>query len=266
MNESRLLECVRRGDVALGALTLGVGPEIIETIGYAGFDYVVIDQMLTSVDWHDTAHMIRAAHTAGVTAIVRTPANPWVGTPDPRILADVTRALAIGADGVMVSISERQQAEQLMEVGSDWHRNVHIIPFGTEDFSAVAERVRASTLIVPLLESAEALENAEQILSVPGLRLAMIGVTDMAKEMGFPLQYEHPDVWAMVDRIVALGKKYDVLVGANTGYASASLEGQADRVRSLASHGASFVQTQTLQFLLQLAGMRIAGERPRIAH
>lgn len=257
MAQGRMLERLQRGELALGALQLGVGAELIETLGYAGYDYVIIDQMLTPVDWHDTAHMVRAAEVAGMTSIVRTLANPWVGAADTRIMADAMRALAVGAGGVMVSISTREQAEQLVAVGGDWHRKVHVIPFSASEFAGFEASAREATVMMPVLEDAHSLENAEAILSVPGLRVAMIGITDMTKEMGLPLQYEHPEVWAMVDRIVALGRKYGVYIGGNTGYEAKSLQQQVGRVRNLAAHGVNFVQTQTLQWLLQLAAMSV---------
>lgn len=257
MTQPRLLERLEKGELALGALQLGVGAELIETVGYGGYDYVIIDQMLTPVDWHDTAHMIRAAEVAGIASIVRTPANPWVGGADPRILADVTRALSLGATGVMTSISTRDQMEQMVEVGGDWHRKVHIIPFSAETFDAFERSAAQATLIVPLIESREAVENAEAIISVPGLRAVMIGVTDMAKELGMTLQYEHPEVWKAVDRIVAIARKHHVWVGANTGYEAKDFDAQVTRIRNLRSHGIDFVQTQTLQWMMQLATMTI---------
>ena len=70
--------------------------------------------------------------------------------------------------------------------------------------------VNASTMVVPQLESATALENLEEILTVEGIDYFAPGVGDLAQSMGLPGQPSHPRVqeaWRGAgDKIRAAGK------------------------------------------------------------
>jgi len=46
-------------------------PELVELCGYVGFDYVIIDRMVTSVDWIRASEMVRAADAFNVASIIR---------------------------------------------------------------------------------------------------------------------------------------------------------------------------------------------------
>jgi 4-hydroxy-2-oxoheptanedioate aldolase len=70
-------------------------------------------------------------------------------------------------------------------------------------------------LLVGLMcETPEAIENLDDILSnVPGIGFILIGEGDLSQALGFPRQYEHPDVLDAMRRIVAICRKHHVVVG-----------------------------------------------------
>lgn len=70
-------------------------------------------------------------------------------------------------------------------------------------------------LLVGLMcESPEAIENLDDILgNVPGIGFILIGEGDLSQALGFPRQYEHPEVLDAMRRIVETCKKHDVVVG-----------------------------------------------------
>jgi 4-hydroxy-2-oxoheptanedioate aldolase len=69
-------------------------------------------------------------------------------------------------------------------------------------------------LVGLMIESLEAIENLDEILGeVPGIGLCLIGEGDLSQELGFPRQYEHPEVLDAMARIVATCKKHGVAVG-----------------------------------------------------
>lgn len=59
-------------------------------------------------------------------------------------------------------------------------------------------------MVVLMIESVEAMQNLDEILSVPGVGAIMIGEGDLSQNLGFPRQYEHPDVVAA--KLEILGK------------------------------------------------------------
>ena len=69
-------------------------------------------------------------------------------------------------------------------------------------------------LVGLMCESVQAIENLDDILSnVPGIGLILIGEGDLSQELGFPRQYEHPEVLDAMRKIVETCHKHNVVVG-----------------------------------------------------
>ena len=84
---------LRRRDVMFGCFVGQPSPAIVEMVGYAGFDYVIIDLEHGPTGLEMLENMLRAAQAAGAASLVRMP------SPAP---ADVLRVLDAGADGILV--------------------------------------------------------------------------------------------------------------------------------------------------------------------
>ena len=56
--------------------------------------------------------------------------------------------------------------------------------YGASDWNTFLKEENDSVTIVPLLESQEAMDNMEDILSVPGVEIAVIGGFDLACRLG----------------------------------------------------------------------------------
>jgi len=69
-------------------------------------------------------------------------------------------------------------------------------------------------LVGLMCESLQAIENLDDMLAnVPGIGFILIGEGDLSQELGVPRNYEHPEVVAAMNRIVATCKKHGVVVG-----------------------------------------------------
>jgi 4-hydroxy-2-oxoheptanedioate aldolase len=69
-------------------------------------------------------------------------------------------------------------------------------------------------LVGIMCESVRAIENLPAILSeVPGIGAVLIGEGDLSQDLGFPRQYNHPEVVAATDRILTICKEHDVACG-----------------------------------------------------
>ncbi|SLK08998.1 HpcH/HpaI aldolase family protein [Novosphingobium mathurense] len=70
-------------------------------------------------------------------------------------------------------------------------------------------------LVVGLMvESLEAIENLADILAnVPGIGFCLVGQGDLSQALGYPRQYEHPEVAGQINRIVEICRTYSVIVG-----------------------------------------------------
>jgi 4-hydroxy-2-oxoheptanedioate aldolase len=69
-------------------------------------------------------------------------------------------------------------------------------------------------LVILMIEDLQAIANLDDILSrVPGIGAVLIGEGDLSQELGYPRQYEHPEVVAAMREIVRSCKARKVAVG-----------------------------------------------------
>jgi len=87
---------------------------------------------------------------------------------------------------------------------ADYYRKADVWPLVPE----------GEILVGLMCESTEAIENLDDILAnVPGVGFILIGEGDLSQELGFPRQYEHPEVQDAMRRIVETCRKHKVCVG-----------------------------------------------------
>ena len=251
----KLLEAAKAKRLSLGIFEVTASPEVVETLAYSGFDWVCIDMMFESTDWGLAANMVRAAKAWGISPMIRVPSNPWVAGDHPHILVDITRALGIGATSIMVSLDTPSMVEKALEVCGEWHRNIHVMPFADDmrRYAEVQRKMAEDTLLVPLLESQGAIKNMEEFFKVPGLKAVIIGISDASRILGYPLDYEHPEVWKVVDKAANLAEKHGIYLFGNTGYQFQDAESIAGRIKRLHDHGVRGVLVQSTGALLQFS-------------
>lgn len=188
------------GDTIYGVITKMPAPTIVEQIGHAGFDLVVLDTEHGGDDHAELEHHLRAADSAGVPALVR------VGTNDPLL---VLRALDAGAAGVIVPhVSSPEDARTAV-------RSAHYAPrgarglavstraakYGTVELRDHLARAATETVVVAQIEDVGGATASAAIAATFGLNGVWIGPSDLSLSLGLPGQLDHPDVVATIDRI-----------------------------------------------------------------
>lgn len=252
MLKNPLLEKMQSGKTAMGLWVNS--PDMVELCAHIGFDWAGFDQMFTGFDWSKTEELIRTSEAAGITPVVRVQSNPWMGY-DPRIAVDVTRAEGIGAQYVLISYSCKKEIEDCMEVSKDWHRRaLWIHPFDSfDEWDSKIHKIEEDTYIIPHLES-KAVEELEETLSIPGLKMFFFAMTDLSKVIANSAKpdWYNPKLWAYVKKAVEIGKKKGIVIGANTSYAY-DMEEMRKRVKKLHDAGVGFILIQGASFLFQVA-------------
>ena len=255
----RLIDKMSSGQPALGVLNMSYSAELVEILAYVGFDFNYVDQMFTSIGWTELSNMVRAAQGSDMAVFARVENDPWYSADDPGIASRVARALAVGADGVKVNVYSKNEAAWAVAAGAGWHSRPYLARFvvegdsTTERFKQFEAEKAAGTLIIPSVESKLGIEQVDEILDTPGLRAFGIALTDTAIALGHPMDYDHPDVWNLVDRVARKAKERGIHLTAGTGYADRTWEGIAQRVRRLHDHGIDLIFLQTPEYLFQLA-------------
>lgn len=259
----RLVDKMKSGEPVLGMLNMSYSAELVEILGYVGFDFIYADQMFTSIGWTELANMVRAANGSDMAVFARVENDPWYSGDDPGIASRVARALAVGTDGVKVNVYSKNEARWAVDAGTGWHARPYIARFVTEGGSTTQQfrdfeaQKAAGTLIIPSVESKLGIEQTDEILDIPGLRAFGIALTDTAIALGHPMDYDHPDVWNFVDRVATKAKQRGIYLTAGTGFADKTWDGIAARVRRLHDHGIDMIFLQTPEYIFQLATMQL---------
>ena len=64
-----------------------------------------------------------------------------------------------------------------------------------------------------MLETPAAIDNAEEIASVPGIDALLIGTNDLTLEMGIPGELGHANIMTAYERVVAACEKHSKFPG-----------------------------------------------------
>ena len=169
---------VRNGEQLLGVLLRMPAEEIVEMLGLAGFDFVVIDCEHGPADVIALRQHLVFAELQGLAVLVR------VGAAEPAL---VLRALDAGAQGVIAPhIDTVGQAIALVDsayyppVGNRGFATYgRAGRFGGVDPAEHLEAAQRNTLVFGMIESPLGVANAADIASVSGLDGIMVGTADL---------------------------------------------------------------------------------------
>ena len=195
----------------LGPFSKTEDPAMIEAMGYAGFDFLIIDLEHGPNTVRSLQNLVRAAQLSGILPIVR------VKEDLPNVIGEV---LDIGAGGVQVpKITTADEARMVIQTAKfaplgmrGVCRYVRAAEYSAKDrFEYFQEANEA--LVILQLEGHKALENAEDIIRVPGIDIIFVGPYDLAQSLGVMGQTDHPDVAAKVRKIAALCAEKGIAVG-----------------------------------------------------
>ncbi len=208
MKKNGLKAKLAAGKPVYGAMVQFPDADLVEMLGYAGFDWILIDAEHGSINENDCLQMVRACELTDTTSIVRPPNSQ----PD-----TILRFLDRGAQGVQVPhVSTVESARAVVNA-------VRYPPFGKRGLmgatraasygfrESIPDFVKFSNeeiLLCVMIEEQEAIRNLPEILKVEGIDVFFIGAGDLAAEMGYPGDKNAP----LVQKAVAQAMQY--IIGA----------------------------------------------------
>ncbi|WP_282608583.1 HpcH/HpaI aldolase/citrate lyase family protein [Pelagibius sp. Alg239-R121] len=227
-----------------------------EIVSAQGYDSVTVDLQHGIIDYSGAVPMLQAMRASGVTPMVRV---PWLDA------GAIMKALDAGAYGIICPmVNSRAEAEQLVSYMRYPPRGTRSFGPTRANFSAgagYAAEANDEVLCLAMIETAEAMENLEEIVSTPGLDGVYIGPADLTIGVtngrlppGF--DREEPEMIEAIQRILAAAKTAGIRACLHCGspaYAAKAIGWGFDLVTLLndvrllaASASASVSQTREL--------------------
>lgn len=213
-----LASLLREKDNLIGA-AVTIGSALCAQItARVGFDWVLIDMEHAPVSAREASLMVQAVVSASgghCVPIIRTPSHgvEWIKW-----------ALDSGAAGIIIPmVTSAQECEEIVQRAiypPQGQRSFgpFLAPYADVDpTSDVTKYLRTrvkDVAIIPMIESAEGVKNAEEILSVPGVTGCFVGTYDLRQSLGLPGgDGEEPSYISALETILQAGKKNNVVVG-----------------------------------------------------
>ena len=229
------------GGTTLGAWTTLNTPVIAELLATIGHDYVCLDQQHGVADDVSLLGSLIAVAVGGAAPLVRVPAN------EPSM---ISKALDCGAAGVVIPLvndrSDAERAVQSCKYPPEGNRSI-----GPIRTSYVGRgRTADNAACIVMVESASAVNNIDEICSVPGVDAVYVGPADLAASLGCPPTLGiGPGVHAeAIATIIASCANHGILTGIHCGSSA--------QVIQCAEKGFQMITISTDTQLLAAAAMR----------
>lgn len=201
--ENHLHDLLTNGGLALGAqLRFGSAP-IAELFAAAGFDFIVIDGEHAPQTPVGIQSQLQAVNGYPCTPIVR------FGRNDPD---EIRLALDMGAGGVLVPLLKTAaEVEALVRScqyppeGTRSYGPSRAYRFGFDEDYFPRSDPKLVTMII--IETAEAVDNIDEILAVDGLDTFVMGPADLSVALGVPMQMDHPKVEEATEKVLDAARR-----------------------------------------------------------
>ncbi len=202
--------------------SLKAGRTVVGTVGSigsdaavladSGFDFVLFDTQHTPVEIKQLKPALDAVAGKKAAPIVRVSDN----RPD-----QICFALDLGARGIIVPmVNTKDEATAMVRAcqysplgdrsnsgpRGEWGREF-------EDYRDYLDYVNQELLVIPMIETRRAIDNIDEILSVPGIDVLLVGPSDLSIELKVPLDYESDTYQSGLDEIVAGCQRHGVTPG-----------------------------------------------------
>ena len=240
MKKNRMKEKLRAGEPVYGVSVMIPSPQIVEMVGAAGFDWVLLDCEHGALTLESVELMAMAAEACGITAIAR----PVTRSPE-----HILQVLDRGVMGVQVPhVNTAEDARQVVAAVKYHPLGSRGLAAGTraavyDSHGTLADHVKAAndaTLIAIQIEEAAAVRNLDALLKVGDIDVFFVGPSDLSQSMGHP---GNPKAPAVAEAILTSFRK-TVAAGRTPGTPAT-----AESVREALDQGVRYIYTHLPRLL-----------------
>lgn len=214
--ENRLRSRLAAGETVVGAMIVEFRQaSLMGLLADAGLGFAIIDTEHGAFSIESVAELGRAGRDKGVTPIVRIPELTY---------AHITQALDSGGQGIMLPrVTEPGQVRfclECMKYPPVGRRGVVLgrghTAFRGGPLPEYLDAMNRETFLVVQIETREAAERVDEILSVPGVDAALVGPTDLSVALGVPGRMEDPVLVQAIERVMASCAAHRVVPAIHT--------------------------------------------------
>lgn len=185
-------------------------PAIAEIMAKAGFDWLVIDLEHSVISIDIAGELIRTIDLCGVAPLVRLTSN------DPN---QIKRVMDAGAHGIVVPMvntsDEAARAVAATRYAPAGSRGVGLARaqgYGI-NFQDYLRWQSDGPVVIVQIEHKDAIDQLDEILTVPGVDGFIIGPYDLSCSMGIPGQFEQVEFISAMTRIRETGQRFGCSAG-----------------------------------------------------
>ena len=215
--ESKLAKTLASGAVAKGIEFFAGNVTMVEVADKVGFDFCMIDQHLSAFSLETIERMIEAARSYGMLPFVR------VMNSEPY---NINRILNMGVQGIIVpDVDTPEMAKDVVAsltfqpVGKRMAcPMIRAIDYGLKPWKEYADTEAKYIASAVLIESELAVKNIDAIAATPGLDVILLGITDLALNLGIPgANFTHPVMKECLRKTGEACRKNNLVMFTTTG-------------------------------------------------
>lgn len=254
---------LKRGEAAIGTW-LNI-PSVVSAhyMAQVGFDWLTVELEHASTSLETAAACFATIVGSNCAPLVRVPVNST---------ENIKRVLDNGAWGVIVPmVNTRGEAKAAIDAARfqpigkrSIGGTLHAANFGC-DTATYYKKANDEVLVVLMTETAEAIENADEILSLPGIDAVFIGPNDLHNSYGLPPAFESDDKRFndALDHILKTAKKYGIAPGIHVANWEAAQRRKAQGFQFIAvASEAGFMLSKATEAARKLG---LGADRPLLA-
>ena len=193
-----------------------VNPTAAQIFKRAGFDFFMVDCEHSPYDQGSVREILRVARLEEICPLVR------IRNLDYSLAAGYLDA---GAMGLMLprveNVTDTETLVSFMKYPPQGIRGLSAdAPHSDYRFGDLAEFIEIQnqdTVAIAQIERKAAIENLEEILSVTGIDVALVGPEDLSLSYGVPGQTSHPTVVNAIQKVIDISFKLGVAPGIHMG-------------------------------------------------
>jgi len=232
--ENPVRKQLQEGKPVIGATVTVPSPEVAAQLANMGFDFLWIETEHSPITLETLRNMILATRGLKALPFTRVPVNE---------LWTAKRALDEGSLGVIFPFTSTPElARQAVAACKYPPEGARGFGPGLAGFRWPAPEgyvrfANRNVMVITIIEQARAVDQIEEIASVPGIDVLFIGVNDLSYSLGLGGRQNEPKLREAIAKIVAAGKKHNIPLGRPAG--------SADQVQQYVKDGFLFFQASS---------------------